>query len=731
MRKVILLVVLMAIVFTTADAKTHRRNTSKLLVEKAFNPGAHIADGKNVKSSNPNLVKIRQAQRLQPILSGSKQLHHSSSLKLLNSSPINTAVKSVPESLIGTFQFKGVSYFSGGFITGETVIKADNVNQKKIWITNLIPGASNQDVYGTLSTDQKTISIPQGQQIYVEGSDKATLTIYDSSDPISGQFDSSTGVITITSDLWGAEFPDGYLELYSGTVTYTRADMLPPVASYLQPQGGLFLGLDPDTWGSYYSSCIISSPFVQWNWKNSNIEEDVAYSWSYADSITGKKITSDQDSLLMDSGEDYYTTPKLTATNKQGRSSSFTLGADYQNKDYPSYTSAGGDAVWLGFDPNCDYSVANLDYGLTYFSYGEDSYYFGTGASKFSDANYESLLVYYDEPQSTLYFEGVNVYLFVFNAPDDIPFTMNVVLADKNAEGNSVKGKVIASSTITAKDVVAIKNDNQEVVGYTMKFTKFLAKDEDGFEIVNEDFQMDKAFFLELTGFNVDGVTLAVCTEEINPTNGESRSNFMVKGDNSIYFWDNYRQTMYFNLSGMSYSYISLSESGIYDDKSGGTYNIDAFPFFDTLYFDKAVVPDWLNIEIVDEEYSDTKWGATVKVTIDPLPANGDPRFYDLVLHTVAATQVLHINQACQVSTDEIKKARTAFAFKNEQGFLIKYPNEMNSLTVYSVTGAFVGRYDLPVTGSYQLHGSALSNGLYILKLQGSKGTETIKVVKD
>jgi len=91
----------------------------------------------------------------------------------------------------------------------------------------------------------------------------------------------------------------------------------------------------------------------------------------------------------------------------------------------------------------------------------------------------------------------------------------------------------------------------------------------------------------------------------------------------------------------------------------------------------------------------------------------------------------LWVNQGGAVSTENIKNEQFSFACKSGQGFMIKYPREMSSMTVYNESGINVGMFNLPETGSYQLDCSAFSKGLYILKLQGTKGSETIKVVKD
>jgi hypothetical protein len=728
MRRIFLIVVIIAVTFATTGAKVPQRKTNRVTNSRMTIPVQRMLGLNVVKSNNHDLIKARSIKPLQHVKSVSKAALNQSVINISERVELKATTSSVPDKLLGSFRCKGISYW-GGAITGETLIKNDISDPNKIWFENLVPDGSNKSVYGTVAADQKTIIIPQGQTIFDDNTYKANLSAVDPGNII-GQFDASTGVITITSKLWGAEASDGgwFVLFDESNVTYTRTDMLPPVASYRQPQGGVFLGLDPDSWGSYNNSCIINPPNVTWNWINTNIEENVNYSWFCVDSLSGQTFSSDQDSLLMDVEDSFYSTPKLSATNEKGFSSSFILGSDYINKGYASYSKAGGNSSWLGFDENCDHSCANLDNGFTLLANSENSFYFGTGAKQFADANYESLLVYYEKPLSNLYFEGVNVYLYVFNAPANTPFTMNVVLAEKDSAGFSVKGPIVASSTIFAKDVLPVKNNN-EVIGYTMKFNHFFSTDNEGFEILKESFEMDKPFYLELTGFNVDGVSLAVCTEENNPSDGDSHSGFMFRGDNSIYFWEDYRQTMYFNLSGMAYSYITVSQNSIYDNRSGGVYSIDASPYFDTLYFEPWI-PNWVHVQIADEEYSDIKWGAKVNVTLDPLAANEPARYAEIVLKTVGVSKTISINQGGNVSSKEFKKPKAAFAYKTQQGIMLKYTGEMNSVTIYNVLGVIIGKYSLPETGSYQLNSSVLAKGLNFIKFQGTKGIEIIKVIQ-
>ena len=726
MKKILLPLIALIVFISAVGAETQERNKLSLL-DKSKNSGfQRFIDRKESLNANSGFVRINPANHSQAIrMTGNARIAPTQARSVLK---VNSNL-SVPEGLIGTFYCKGLSYF-GGTVTGETVIRADASDPNKIWLSNLIPDASNQDVYGIVSSDQKTINIPQGQVAHIYKDSTATyLSIYGSTDDITGEFDATTGVITITSDYWGSQDADGYWgELFEGTVTYTRSDMMPPTVSYRQPQGALFLGMMPETWEYYSDACIVGSPDTTWIWRNTNIEEGVSYSWKCTDSITNTTIHSDSDSLIMNVDGNYYGTPQLTATDsKNGLSTTFVLGVDYDNEGHDSYTLAGGNGAIIGFDAACDYGAANLDNGFTVLSPRNGVYYFGTGMSDYYGNNLESLLLKYDEPLSTLYFEGVNVYLCAFNAPDNTPLTLNIVYAEKDENGRNKKGALIASKTIKAKDATPILTSDGTVAGYTLEFSGFETKDEDGLVVSNDYLEVNKAFFLELTGFNVDGVELGVCSEEINPSDGDTRSRFIESGNDSIFGWTSNRQTMYMNLAGAAYPLIWTDKDTVVFYRDGGTDHVEVTPFIDTLYFADQVFPSWLHAEIVDEEYSDNIWGGKLKITVDPI-GNNAARSYDVVLNSTSCSRKITVMQSTEVSVPVIKTEKAVYAVRNKNGFLVTYPSDAKTMSVYTATGAFVGKYDLPSNLNYQLSSSSLAHGVYILKLQGDNYSKSIKI---
>lgn len=638
----------------------------------------------------------------------------------------------VPDGITGTFYCNGISYF-GGQVTGEVTITADATDANKIWVTNLVPGGGDLSVFGVVSDDQKTISFEQGQPLYNDGTTYSELSIYGSDEDIVGVFDATTGVITITSDYWGSESAGGWYELFTGIVTYTRSDMMPPSASYRQPEGALFLGLKPDTWSYYYNSCLIASPNSTWTWNNtSDIDSTLAvsYSWDCGDSVTGESIFSFVDSLVMDVETNFYGAPVLTATrDDNGLSAQFVLGSNYSNADYDSYILAGGNGLFLGFDPACDYGMANLDNGLTILQPRQSVYYFGTGTENYWGFKTNSLMVEYDKPQTPLYFEGINIYLAVFDAPANTPFTVRILHTDKFEDGHRKKGTLIASKTIKTEDVTTVLNSAGETYAYTMSFNGFEVVDEDGFVVDQDYLLLDSAFFVEFTGYEVDGVELGIVSEEIAPTDGKSYSCFTEEGNDTIWSWTSARQTMYMNLAHAAYPLIETDADTVISHINGGVYDIEVLPSMAALDIVSESLPDWLTAELVDVEYSSDSWGATLRISVSPMSGNDAERSASIELGSIVSSKTIKVIQDMTVSVSNFDDDKSVWVSKNVNGFGVHYPATMTEVRVYSISGALVNKYTLPATGYYEISKAEIPTGVYILNVAGNGSSEKVKII--
>lgn len=66
--------------------------------------------------------------------------------------------------ILGNYGAVGTSYFNGSLSWGVTIEK-DDEDVTKVWIDNMVPGASNLKVYGTVNSEKSEIKIPVSQEI--------------------------------------------------------------------------------------------------------------------------------------------------------------------------------------------------------------------------------------------------------------------------------------------------------------------------------------------------------------------------------------------------------------------------------------------------------------------------------------------------------------------------------------------------------------------------------------
>jgi len=86
-------------------------------------------------------------------------LGHSSSIKVTISDDEHPLA-----FMLGEYNAKGTSYLNGG-TEWEVTIAKDDTDPTKVWISNMVSGGSSLAIYGTVSDDNTTISIPTGQEI--------------------------------------------------------------------------------------------------------------------------------------------------------------------------------------------------------------------------------------------------------------------------------------------------------------------------------------------------------------------------------------------------------------------------------------------------------------------------------------------------------------------------------------------------------------------------------------
>lgn len=138
--------------------------------------------------------------------------------------------------MLGGYSCAATSNF-GGDLEWEITIEKDADDLSKVWISNMVPGASSKKVYGVVSDDHTELNIPAGQEIMTSSSyplialnamDGETEESIPAGSPIKGKINED-GTITI-QDYFGSQvFSDaagtaslGWYEIVNPGAVFTK-----------------------------------------------------------------------------------------------------------------------------------------------------------------------------------------------------------------------------------------------------------------------------------------------------------------------------------------------------------------------------------------------------------------------------------------------------------------------------------------------------------------------------
>ena len=135
--------------------------------------------------------------------------------------------------LLGSYAMQGESNF-GGITEGTVTIVKDDKDINTVWIGNMVPGGTNQYVYGIVNAEKTIISIPVGQVIATSSSyPLITLSAFSGEDgsaiPTGGTIDAQIieqegQIYIVINDIYGSQVFDasgaslGWYELLLGSV---------------------------------------------------------------------------------------------------------------------------------------------------------------------------------------------------------------------------------------------------------------------------------------------------------------------------------------------------------------------------------------------------------------------------------------------------------------------------------------------------------------------------------
>jgi hypothetical protein len=706
MKKIVLIMVAMVMSFS---AVIHAQTTTQ----------SATVDARKTK-----LPLVTRVAELEMAVRSQADVPVASSVKKVNAPADNATF------LVGTFTAKGREYFDGN-VEWEVVIRKDNTDPAKFWISNLVPDASTQEVYATLNGNNLTI--PVGQIILSSGANIGTLRGYPSANanPV-GVVNEAAGEISFALG-YGTQASNGaWYGIMTQNSKFYNASVLPPTASYIPPTGILWHGVDEDSY-SLIDGSAVASPLSTWKWTDVSTLA-TSYSWAYREIVgetTQPHTATTKDLTIAVTTGDYYT-PTLTVTAANGKNSSFTAGAPAgatgpTGQPVVSYVSAGGGATTTSDGSVYDLGLYNVQAGIANRAY-VDYYAFGTGRNG-NNLGQSDALISVHNPSSTLSFTGVNIFVAPLTAPATTEFTLEVVAVTLGQGGFPEFGEVLGTATLLASEAIPYVASTETTNGNfgVLPFKDFVVM-VDGFEENISLFELDSPFALVFSGYNKPGVELSVLIEDGSRPEPESYTFFKSSSaitqypQGTILSWTAYKSPLLFTLVGGAYSYVESPISEISVPAAGGTYNVTLVPLFSSLSLD-GTPPTWINVTKTDH-FNQTNWGSDVRLVVSPL-ASGS-RTADLKFKTRGASATIKVTQTAGTGVSGVK-LETVSVVRRGDNFELTYPFVASLVTVYNVTGQKVGEYKLNGKGTFTLPAAGLANGVYVLKFDDST---TVKILK-
>lgn len=395
-----------------------------------------------------------------------------------------------------------------------------------------------------------------------------------------------------------------------------------PVAGY-EPNG-LFLHPGPNVNGNYYTNVLMPAygdvELVNWT----DVKSD--YTWSLqqiqynsetkSNDPVGEPIVSNDVDFIFNTGTNNYSPVSLVATLDGETSAPFTWNA-------ATWYAGGSSSDWEddeSTDPTLTFMKANPAGGLTYFN--------PTGC--------KSTILYQGKPASALFFTGVTmfVYNFVQTEGKDLVVTCKIHKAHRDPEtGRFSLGELIAQADVNPEVERGDWMSDQNLV--RLHWDKFYMEDELGLTTDLDYLLIDDEFAVVIEGWDngtFAGYPLAF-TSVVEK--GGFSSTFAILPNQDTYVRSGWPGT--FNalvgFTDATYGYLHTTDAtDLTIPAEGGTVTISNIePVYITRDDEGNIVtslwienedeaPEWVNVKIVNEVYSDTEAHFDLTFTAEALP---------------------------------------------------------------------------------------------------------------
>ncbi len=504
-----------------------------------------------------------------------------------------------------------------------------------------------------------------------------TLTTVKGEDISYGSFTESTFNPNFTSVKEGGTYQGSYAD-YEG-VTYSLPGQAPTV--YYEPSG-LYLNSTYDSEGQYYGAMYSMLPaYAVSNF--TNLTKDFADSWQWSvdelnynealrDFEVANTITADTRDFAAPLGSAVYSAPKLIGGNEGKLSTPFQWGL--MNTDDRTGEKNYSDAyIYCGVEGSSFQTMltlANPDNAIASHPY------LATPDLNQAQYNIASLVLYQGKPDAPLYFEGINMFVYQWQAKENCALKCKIQKVTRDASGKLAMGDVIAEADLDVADVVESKDFYN-----LLQWKNFYTVDEEGMTNSLDFLQVEDEFAIVIEGWN-NGTFSAIPTVEyydygVGPT--YTFFNIVQNGQESLVAFTGALYKTYVGYINPIYGYLHTEDdTTVVLPAEGGSKTLHVNPmlaavdsetqeYITALWTDEEndpeyVFPEWIDIETANDTYTKEGYSFDLVVSAGALPEGVEGREEIVNLYQWGAKLSLKVIQGTpsgivEVSGDSKKAA--------------------------------------------------------------------------
>lgn len=500
--------------------------------------------------------------------------------------------------------------------------------------------------------------------------------------------------------------------------------------SYYMPQGTFWMGYDKE--GRSYEASIIYAPaWTPITFRNAS-DDPASTKWSIKDKDVSDFV--EDNNLIYTFPINEKNTSWVLPTLSKGKTS-FTIG-EYNDKGQGVMTLGDGETALCTTDKG----------GNIYSGFEGGSYIFGSDVkSQDGSETMSTLNIMVPKPAAPLCVSNIFYPILSMQTgnllPGDTKMTLKIKKAAYNEEGGSYPSDEVLYEMTCGKDDIQDFPFYRDQDTYILVFSNKI-EDPISHQIVDEPFMLNEAFWLELSGFDQEGIDIGILgVETTEGFVGKTNSYFTFKSEpGSLYSYNNPMNAFcmisgYFNVVRVDETAKKMkapAEGGLAVTDDGGYPFAGVFTLLDWSeenFWFEPVLPDWINVN-VDQSNRDEYGYYAYEFECDPLPNGEAGRSWTGSLKSFCSTsedftiyqgEYVGINTATQ-NNNEVKVVNVT-----EDAYILEYPESVNNVAIINAAGQTITTYDLPASGNFTLPTTKLNKGIYLLRFNNN---QTIKVAK-